>query len=195
MITSQMGWVFSLALGLGAVITTALANDPMVHLGIAALIGLILAVRGILVHRAGEAARISRSAVASNNASSMSLIWLWGGLSVFIIYAAHLTWREWWHFAVAFIAVGAISLGFSMMLRKDANAGKEDATMLGLARKLGWVQLVGMIATVIGLLVDPDKRFLTIREGWEDWAANSIFLFGAAGLGILSAYALWKERR
>lgn len=195
MITSQMGWVFSLALGLGAVITTALANDPTVHLGIAAVIAAILAIRGILVHRAGEVAGISRSAVASNNASSMALIWLWGGLSVFIIYAAHLTWREWWHFALAFIVVGAISLGFSMMLRKDADTGKEDATMLGLARKLGWVQLVGMIVTVVGLLVDPGKRFLTVRAGWEDWAANSIFLFGAAGLAVLSAYALWKERR
>ena len=34
-----------------------------------------------------------------------------------------------------------------------------------------------------------------IREGTEDWAANSIFWFGAAALLILSVYALLKDKR
>lgn len=192
---SQIVWIFLLALGMGAVITTALANDPAVHMAVAAGVAVAYALYGIVVHRADAAAGASRSAVASRNSMSMALVWLWGGLSVLAIYTGILTWREWWQFALAFTAVGLISLGFGVMMGRDAAAGKDDATMLKLARNLTWVQLVGMIVTMAGLLVDPDKRFLIVRARWEDWAANSIFFFGAAALAILSAYALLKDKR
>lgn len=192
---SQIGWIFALALGLGAVIVTALANEPRVHIGISALVAAIYTARGVLVHRAVDGSGTSRSAIAATNASSMALVWLWGGLSVLVIYVGILTWREWWQFALAFTAVGAVSLGFAAMLARDAAAGKDDATMLKLARNLSWLQLAGMIVTMLGLVIDPDKRFLIVRERWEDWAANSIFFFGAAALAVLSAYALVKDKR
>jgi hypothetical protein len=193
--TSHTGWIFALALGLGAVVTTALANQPEVHLAVAAVIAAIFAVRGILVHRAETARGASRSAVASSNAASMGLVWLWGGIAIVIIYTGILTWREWWQFALAFLIAGGISMGFSRMLARDANAGRDDETMLKLARSFAWLQLAGMVATMAGLLIDPDKRFVVIRERWEDWAANSIFFFGAAALAVLSAYALKMEKR
>lgn len=193
--TSQFGWIFALALGLGATITTALGHQPGPHLVVAAIVAALLAVRGILVHRSVTAAAASRSAVASSNAASMALIWLWGGIALVVIYTSILTWREWWQFALAFLVAGGISLGFSSLLARDAAAGKEDETMLKLARNFGWIQLVGMVLTMIGLLVDPDKRFLQVRDRWEDWAANSIFFFGAAALAVLSAYALKMEKR
>lgn len=192
---SQIVWIFLLALGLGAVITTAMANGPGVHMGVAAGVAAVYAMRGILVHRGQVASGASRSAVASSNSMSMALVWLWGGLSVLVIYTGILTWREWWQFALAFIVVGVISLGFAVMMGRDAAAGKEDATMLKLARNLTWGQLAGMIITMVGLAVDPGKRFLIVRDRWEDWAANSIFFFGAAALAVLSAYALLKDKR
>jgi hypothetical protein len=192
---TQIGWIFALALGLGAVITTALAKMPGVHLCMASAVAGIYALRGILVHRGLDAAGASRSAIAASNSASMALVWLWGGIAVFVAYALAIVWKEWWHFAVAFIAVGVVSLGFAAMMARDAAAGKEDAAMLKLARTLTWVQLAGMVATMAGLIIDPDKRFLIIREGTEDWAANSIFWFGAAALFVLSAYALLKDKR
>lgn len=193
--TTQIGWVFALALGLGATITTALAQEPGVHLVVAGLIAALLAVRGILVHRAVTASGASRSGVASANAASMGLVWLWGGLALLVIYTGILTWREWWQFTLAFLVAGAISMGFSSLLARDAAAGRDDEMMLKMARTFAWVQLVGMGVTMAGLLIDTDKRFLTTRERWEDWAANSIFFFGAAALAVLSAYALKMERR
>lgn len=192
---SQIVWVFLLAFGLGAVVATAMANAPGVHMGVAAAVAAVYALRGILVHRQQAAAGASRSAVASSNSMSMALVWLWGGLSVLVIYTGVLAWREWWQFALAFIAVGVISLGFAVMMGRDAAAGKEDASMLKLARTLTWVQLAGMAITMVGLAVDPGKRFLIIRERWEDWAGNSIFFFGAAALAVLSTYALLKDKR
>lgn len=192
---SQIVWVFLLALGLGAVVATAMANAPGVHMGVAAAVAAVYGLHGIFVHRQQAAAGASRSAVASSNSMSMALVWLWGGLSVLVIYTGVLVWREWWQFALAFIAVGVISLGFAVMMGRDAAAGKEDATMLKLARNLTWVQLTGMAIAMVGLAVDPGKRFLIIRERWEDWAGNSIFFFGAAVLAVLSAYALLKDKR
>lgn len=193
--STQVVWVLLLVTGIAAVIATAMANQPSMHLGVAAAVAAVYAARGILVHRAGETAALSRSAVAAGNSMSMALVWLWGGLSVLVIYTGILTWREWWQFALAFTAVGVVSLGFAAMLGRDAAAGKDDAMMLKLARNLTWVQLVGMIVTMLGLIIDPDKRFLIVRPRWEDWAANSIFFFGAAALAVLSAYALLKDRR
>lgn len=192
---SQIVWIALLVIGIATVVVTASMGRTDVHLGASVVVALAYAARGVLIHRANDAANVSRSAQASSNASSMALVWLWGGLSVAIIYASFLTWREWWQFALAFTAVGAISYGFSLMMAKDAAIGKEDATMLKLARNLAWLQLAGMIVTVVGLMLDPDKRFLVVKDRWEDWAANSIFFFGAVALGILSLYALMKDKR
>jgi hypothetical protein len=48
--------------------------------------------------------------------------------------------------------------------------------------------LIGMIATMAGLAIDPDKEFLHTVE--SDWAGNGLFLFGALALAIVSAHAL-----
>ena len=59
--------------------------------------------------------------------------------------------------------------------------------MLKLARYLTVGQLVGMIVAMIGLVLDdkmprgPDK---------PDWAASTIFFFGAAALAVISVNAL-----
>lgn len=192
---SQVVWFVLLVAGIAAVVATAATTRTDLHLGVAALVATVYAVRGLAIHRANERAGVSRSAQASSNSASMALVWLWGGLSCAIIYASFLTWREWWQFALAFTAVGAISFGFAQMMAKDAAIGKEDATLLKLARNLAWLQLAGMIVTMAGLMLDPDKRFLIVKDRWEDWAANSIFFFGAAALGILSLYALLKDKR
>lgn len=192
---SQIVWSLLLLAGIAAVVATAATTRTDLHMGTAAIVAAVYAVRGLAIHRANERAGVSRSAQASSNSASMALVWLWGGLSCAIIYASFLTWREWWQFALAFTAVGAISFGFAQIMAKDAAIGKEDATLLKLARNLAWLQLAGMIVTMAGLMLDPDKRFLIVKERWEDWAANSIFFFGAAALGILSLYALLKDKR
>ena len=41
-------------------------------------------------------------------------------------------------------------------------------------------QVAGMVIVMVGLLVDGKMtRFAKARPGWEDWAANNIFFFGA----------------
>ena len=71
---------------------------------------------------------------------------------------------------------------------KDAAAGRQDETLLNIARYLTIGQLVGMVVAMIGMIVD-DKMPRDPTE--PDWAANAIFFFGAAALAAISAYALW----
>jgi hypothetical protein len=136
------------------------------------------------------AARATPSALAASNAGHLGLVWTWGALAIAVTYGTEvLSWREWWQFLLAFVLAAGLCLFFSATLKKDAAGGKVDHTLLGIARVLSIVQLVGMAAVVIGLLVDGKmSRFLTPR--FTDWAANNIFFAGALAVAAISGYAL-----
>jgi len=65
--------------------------------------------------------------------------------------------------------------------------------MLALGNKLTWIQLVGMLIAIIGMLVDG-KLTRYQNPQMMDWAAQNTFFVGAIGLAVLSAYALWASR-
>jgi hypothetical protein len=53
-----------------------------------------------------------------------------------------------------------------------------------------------MVVVMIGLAVDGKlMRFAKARPGWEDWAANNIFFFGAMALAAIGAHALLASRQ
>jgi hypothetical protein len=130
----------------------------------------------------------SRSRIESTTAHHMAFIWAWGALSLFVLYAFVLSWHEWWRFCLGFAVVGALCFGFASLLGRDADAGRDDETLLTLGRYLGMGQLAGMLATLLGLAIDPDKEILWPKDG--DWAANAVFLTGALALAALTAHAL-----
>lgn len=188
-----VGWGLLLGLGLVAAVYAANAAEPKTMLATAAFINLLLAAAGIATRRALKRSGANRSLVEAATARYMGMTWLWGGAALILVYTLVLSWREWSHFSAAFVGVGLLCLGFSWMLAKDGAQGKEDETLLKLGRYLGIGQLVGMIATMVGLGIDPDKEFLaTVRP---DWAGNAIFLFGALALAIISAQALFDVRK
>jgi hypothetical protein len=84
-------------------------------------------------------------------------------------------------------AISALCLLFAAALSRDAEAGREDATLITLARYLTLGQLAGMIIAMIGLILD-DKMPRDPQK--PDWAANTIFFFGAAALAAISVNAL-----
>lgn len=165
-----------------------------VHAAIAAATALLVA--GTALHQCRRLLEkgASASEVASNNAWYMGLIWSWGGLALIATYGTGvLIWKEWWHFVLAFAVAAGLSLYFAGELKRDAQAGKEDETMLRLARYLAIVQLAGMGITMLGLIIDGKMvRFLIPR--FTDWAANNVFFFGALGIALISAYALRNNK-
>lgn len=192
---SLIAWALIFALGLAGVFFAAKTVEPTALLVATGFVSLLAAVVGIRQRSALLASRstASRSRVESTSAFYMALVWLWGSAALLLVYTLVLSWREWWHFCLGFALAGGLSLGFSVLLGRDADAGREDETMLKLGRNFAIAQLVAMLVTIVGLIVDPDKEFLFIKE--DDWAGNGIFLLGAMALAALSGHALMATRK
>lgn len=190
---SMIIWFALLTLSLCAMIIAAGAGLPVVHMLMAALISVGIALVGIMENQKLRSEGASKNLIAAATARNMGFIFVWGALVIAVTYVFILRWHEWWHFMAAFAIAGALCLFYSNALIRDDNAGKTDATMLNFGRTLTWVQLVGMIIAMVGMLVDG-KMQRYIDPKYQDWAAQNVFFFGAAGLAILSAYALWAGR-
>src|SRR5690606_13044016 len=153
------------------------AAEPLGLLGAAAAANLLVAAAGARERRTLRAASASRSLIEGATARTMGVIWLWGAAALVLIYTTVMSWREWTHYSAAFPGPGLLCVGFSALRKKDADEGREDATLLRLGRSLAVGQLLGMLATLAGLVIDPDKEILYATD--NDWAGNGIFLFGA----------------
>ncbi|MGE8941700.1 hypothetical protein ACO2I3_07295 [Leptospira interrogans] len=191
--------LFAVAASLALLVATAAFRVDSVqwaylHMMIAAVTAILLAAVAVRRCRVLLDNGASASAVASSNAWYMGLIWTWGVLALLFTYGTGiLRWSEWWHFLIGFAVAAGLSLYFASVLGKDAEAGREDETRLRNARILAKVQLVGMVITMLGLLIDGKMvRFFTLR--FTDWAANNVFFFGAMAIAIISAYALRNNK-
>lgn len=190
---SILGWSLGIGASVAALVVVAalkLQNTSLayVHMAIAAAVTIGIALAAVRELRQAQMAA-NPELLAGAGARYLGLIWTWGALALIVTYASVLQWREWWHFSLVFVALAGACLFLSATLRKDAESGAEDDTMLKLARIWLRVHLGAAIITVIGLIADGKMvRFLVPRH--QDWAAQNIFFFGAIALGIVSWHAL-----
>jgi hypothetical protein len=180
-------WAGLLGLGVAAVVGGAAAGRPELTLALAALAGCAFAVLAIWRRSRLVAAGAAEPALASSTAGAMGVVWGWAAVSMLVTYLFVLSWHEWWQYVLGAGAIAALCFGFAAMMQRDAEAGREDATLLRLARYLTLGQLGGMIIAMLGLIID-DKMPRDPQQ--PDWAANTIFFFGAAALAAISANAL-----
>lgn len=191
--TTLMTSLLSLVIGAVAQTLAAAFGTPIHFMAVTAAVSLIIAALGVRRIVSLDKAGASISAISSSGACSMGLAYAWGALALFATYVLVLpTWHEWPVFCGAFAAVAAISFGFAATVSKDAERGKDDETLLKIGRILTISQLAGTIVAIVGLLLDPDKQFL--NESRADWAAQTIFFFGAIALAVISAAALLYTR-
>ncbi|HEX2840926.1 hypothetical protein [Hyphomicrobium sp.] len=186
-------WGLAFVLGHVGVVFSAMEKEPFGLLASAAIVNLLIAAVAVSTRSNLVKSGAAPSLIESTTARYMGFIWLWGAVALVLVYVLVLSWREWTHFSAAFAGAGVLCLGFSALLAKDASKGRDDPTLLRLGRYLGIGQLVGMIATIAGLFIDPDKEFLYPVD--NDWAGNGIFLFGALALAIVSAHALIDRKK
>lgn len=170
-------------------------NMAYANMAVAAIVNLFFVILALRSTAALRASGASRSAVAADGAKSMSFIWIWGGIGLAVVYGTGvLNWKEWWHFLLAFMAAAGICTYSSMMLQKRADAGQDDEGLLKQGHYATIGQLLGMVVIVVGLLIDGKMvRFYT--ERYTDWAANNIFFFGSAALGVICIYMIMKREK
>jgi hypothetical protein len=187
--TSIATWMVALTLSLCAIILTAAANAPHLHMVASGAISMLFAGIAIADHTRLINAGASKSEVASSTAQHTGLIWTWGALSILVTYAFILEskWPEWWHFFLGFLVAGAACMIFAGMLTRDAESGRVDDSVMNLGRILVLLQLIGMIAAIISIFIDGKfPRAVT----YADWAGCNIFFFGAVAIAVISANAL-----
>lgn len=194
-------WMLLIAISVALLAITAAGRGDNIdmayyNMAVAALINAVFVVLAIRSNASLRASGASRSALAADTARSMSYVWIWGVLGLAVIYGTGiLAWKEWWHFLLAFMAVAGLCLYSAIIVQRRVDAGEdEDEALLRRGRTATIIQLVGMIAVVVGLLIDGKMvRFMV--ERYTDWAGNNIFFFGSAAIGIISAYALMTQSK
>lgn len=194
-VSTLVVWMITLTVSLCAIVLSAAAGMPEVHMAMTAFVGIAIALLGIREHRQLLASGADRSTVAASTARYMGLVWVWGALGLLITYFFILKWHEWLHFFLGFAALGVLCLFVAATLSRDASKGTDDETMLKVGRALTWGQFAGMVITMLGLIIDGKMtRFLNPAK-YGDWAANNIFFFGALALAAISLNALLTTRK
>ena len=189
-------WMISLAVGLAIMVVAGAAGDVTLHTVAAALVSLAIAGVAVVENWQQRKAGASENVVAASTARNMGLVWGWGALSLFVPYYFIISWKEWLVFTAAFAVVGVLCLFFAAMLDRDEAAGRADEAVQKLAKYLSIGQLVGMVIAMIGLVIDG--KFPVSKQanpGWQDWAANNIFFFGALAVAIITANALYTKNQ
>lgn len=193
--TSMIIWMMGIGVSVAALVVTAAMKQFYLHMAIAAVISILVALASFSETRAAEAAGSQTDEGVGISLRHMGLVWTWGALALFVTYAFDvLNWREWWQFFIAFFFLAGLCLFLSATLRKDAETGVVDPMLIKVARGFSIFILVAMFITMAGLLLDGKMwRFTTIaglRRGSQDWAANNIFFFGALALAAISVNAV-----
>ncbi len=189
-------WMLLLTISVCGVVLTTATGDNTAQMAATGLVSLMLGIFGIAANRRARNSGASEYAIAAATARSMGLVWAWCALCLLLIYLIYLSWGEWWQFFLLCAAAATVCLFVAATLDRDDAKGAKDDTMLKIANGLAAFQLAGMIVTVVGLYLDGKlDRFKHARPGWEDWAGNNVFFFGAIALAAISAYALFEQRK
>lgn len=193
--SSLVIWMVSLTIGLCGTIIAAGALDPSIHFAMSAMISLAFAGMAVRENRTQLTEGAPAGVVAATTAHYMGLVWAWGALATLVTYLFILKWSEWWQFFLGFSFAAVLCLFFASALNRDADHGREDASLIRITRVLVIVQLVGMIAAVIGMVIDKKVVHFLHPGRYPDWAANNIALCGAVGLAVISINALVSSRK
>lgn len=195
----MVAWMLGIAVSTVLLVLTAAKKLYWAHMAITALVSIVVAVLAFQEMRAATARPGDTSHRSGTLIRHIALVFCWGAIALAVTYGAGvLTWREWWHYMLAFLVLAGVCLFVSMALLKDGDAGRDDATMLGVARILSLVLLVAMPIVMVGLLVHDGRSFKLggkmlnfyteagQRTNWQDWSANNVFFFGAFAAAALA---------
>lgn len=193
-------WSLSIILSVVVLILSAAMRDGGVHMAYAHMaIAAAVSISFALIYvRESEDLRMTgakQGALDANAARYSGIVYAWAALALASTYGTGiLVWREWLTFFIALIVLTGLSFVFGDLLRKDAQKGTDDASMLKLGRYLTMIQFGCMLATMVGLVLDG-KMGRYVNPRYTEWAATNIFFFGALALAAISGYALNVKQR
>ncbi len=191
---SQIIWMIILTVSVCAIILSAASGAPASLMAMSGIVSFAMAMVAIREHRQLEAANATRGAIAASTARHMGFIWIWGALGLLVSYGLMLneTWPSWPVYFAMLGAAAVACLVFASALDRDEKAGHDDGIMINLGKYLIIAQLLGMLAALVVIWLDPAKQLLSVAN--PDWVANNIFVSGAFALTVISAHALLRDK-
>lgn len=191
----------ALAIALGLLVFTASRELVYLHAAICILVALALTIAAVVGHRDAEVSGASTGLILGGDAGNMGWIWGFGALAMAAMYGPKiLDWKEWWHFVLGFAAAALSSFYFAGRLR-GMSENDSGSNLLKITRYLSIAQIVGMVAVIVGLVIDGkmDRLGLTFsgprHNPPADWAANNVFFFSAMALLVVNWVSLGTKRR
>jgi hypothetical protein len=192
---AMVAWMLAIGISVAALVISAAARPGNVsmayaHLSIAAGVSILFALLAIRDLAAASAKGESRIGLSARSARYMGLVWLWAAIVIALTYGTGvMAWKEWPAHFVGLAVVGVVCLLVANSLgNTDKSSGVGDSTLSAM-RALTIAQLVGMIALMIGFLVDGQMRRFLI-ERFTDWPAKNVIFFGAMAIAAISGAAL-----
>lgn len=180
-----------LAVAVAGLVAGAATGDRLLAGAAAGLGAVFLALAAAVLNarlvREGDA---SRSAAARVNAILLAVGWAWAGVAMLAVYRlSGLKWQHGWQYGSGMVLIGGLILAYAAALRDpasryaapkwlDAARWANEAQALAAAVALAWLALSGKLATAK-----------------DDWAANDIFVAGAAAIVALALIARFAEAR
>lgn len=186
-------WTLSIGASVALLILTAALRVEGVlyaylHMAICAAMSAVFIAAALTTARSDAQRGIAPQEISAGLARHMGFVWAWGALALAATYATGIvSWKEWPGFLAVFVCLAGVSLFLSNRLSDG-----EDSSWFTVGRYLAGVQFVGMVIVMAGLLIESKMtRFLKDQGfGWQDWAANNYFFFGALALAVISFYGL-----
>ena len=127
---------------------------------------------------------------AQSNAVLAALVYSWGAIAMLAIYSlTALSWRHWWQYGGAMLLIAGAIFLYAYVL----TAGREsyrNQRALEVLTGLTAAQGIAVVVAILWLLLSG--KTYTLRG---DWAANEIFIGGAAMLATLSAVSVLTLRK
>lgn len=187
-------WMLGIGASIAAMIVAAALKLQYVHMAIAAIVCIFMALAAIAEVRATPEGADRPHLRASTTMRYLGMVWTWGALALITTYSFVLKWSDWVPFFVLCLMAGGLFLFVSATLRKDGEAGAGDEKIVRVGRGLAMVQLIATGVALVALLAkgsfNPSSEL-----GYQFWAANNLFLFGALALGAISWNALLMESK
>jgi len=129
-------------------------------------------------------------ACAQNNTVLAALAYAWGAIAMLAIYSlTPLKWQHWWEYGAAMLLIACTIIIYANALTAGP-ASLRSPRALDILMGLTLAQGVAVVVAILWIVLSG--KIHTLRG---DWAANEIFIGGAAMLAMISAISIVTHRK
>lgn len=196
-LTSLRPWIFTaIVASVAAMVSGIQSGLPLMSWLAAALFAIALVAVAIDINRPWWVLDVNQIAIddaataAMRNARLLAFCYMWGSLSLMVIYRmTSLRWQHGLQYAIGMAVIAWLIMNYVFLVMRPASFLRSQRAQ-SMAMWLALLHGAAALAGIVFLLVSG-KIFST--KG--DWAANQIFLTGGlaiTALSVISAYTQFK---